>query len=574
MAGLLDFFGNGWEDPKSNAVMALAGGLLDGDFAGGMKGYSQVMAGAGDAKMKRLMQEAQIAKYGADTEMDKQKLSLSQAKEKRDAEFETMLNAALKSRQLGGVATPNMPVTGSQDGGSQVGGQGAMSGGGQSYNDPFAGVNPMAMMLDMRNNGGKKMGDWVNDRTAPKWENINGNMVNTNAPNFQGGFQAGMKASDNGQMSMWQPDGQGGLIVGAPRGALDTYSAYRNADEAAKSKFGTTTITTPGGGTSLVTNDTLLNMARGNQPAPMQRPAAAGSEAQIIANAMGGLNGLPMTARGGTVSMKSTPSEMDKPRIFQDAFQAASQQFANAQKLGDIPAMNRAQSDMREIQKELGGNRPQSLAPNQAPQSAPSFGLPLQSQQEKDRMAAENDAYKAKLVDTAKADVARESTKTAEKKQYNQFSTGIDRAIDLLKQNPTASGIGAMADTGLGFIGQSTKSGDTANQLNALSGWLTANVPRMEGPQSNFDVENYKLMAGAVGDRTKPISTRLAAAEEVKKLQEKYADINRGGEPKKQESKNIIDSLPAANTSNRGQRIRDTTTGKILKSNGISWVAE
>jgi hypothetical protein len=392
MAGLLDFFGNGWDDPKSNAVMALAGGLLDGDFAGGMKGYAGVMAGAKDAQLKRAMQQAQIDKYGADTEIDKQKLSLSQGKEKRDNDFESMMMDSIKKRLGGGVAMPNMPVTGS--GGNQ-GGQGTPNSG-QSFEDPFAGVNPMAMMLDMRNNSGKKIGDWVNDRTAPKWENINGNMVNTNAPNFTGGFQSGFKAADNGQVTMFHPDGQGGLVVGAPKGALDTYSAFRNADEAAKSRTSLTTITRPDGTTSLMPNDLVLREARGQSQQPMQqapmqsRPAAAGSEAQIIANGMGGLNGLPTVARGGNVSFKSTPQEMDKPRILQDAFADASARFEAAQKVGDTASMRRAQSDVESIRSEFSKiGRPQSLAPNQAPntapQSAPSFGLELQSQAGKDQ---------------------------------------------------------------------------------------------------------------------------------------------------------------------------------------------
>ena len=37
---------------------------------------------------------------------------------------------------------------------------------------------------------------------------------------------------------------------------------------------------------------------------------------------------------------------------------------------------------------------------------------------------------------------------------------------------------------------------------------------------------------------------------------------------------NVFDALPTANASNKGQRIRDTTTGKILRSNGMQWKEE
>lgn len=45
------------------------------------------------------------------------------------------------------------------------------------------------------------------------------------------------------------------------------------------------------------------------------------------------------------------------------------------------------------------------------------------------------------------------------------------------------------------------------------------------------------------------------------------------GEENKQKP-NLLDSLPTPNASNKGQRIRDTTTGKILRSNGMQWKEE
>jgi hypothetical protein len=51
----------------------------------------------------------------------------------------------------------------------------------------------------------------------------------------------------------------------------------------------------------------------------------------------------------------------------------------------------------------------------------------------------------------------------------------------------------------------------------------------MEGPQSNIDVENYKTMAARVGDRTLPVSVRLASLASLEQLQDKYAALNGGG---------------------------------------------
>lgn len=110
----------------------------------------------------------------------------------------------------------------------------------------------------------------------------------------------------------------------------------------------------------------------------------------------------------------------------------------------------------------------------------------------------------------------------------------IAQAEKLLEKNPTGSYAGAMVDTLGRTVGISSESAKTAAQLKAVSGWLVANVPRMEGPQSNFDVQNYQQMAGAIGDETRPVAERVAALEEVKKLQEKYRQFNQdktGGSP-------------------------------------------
>ena len=386
MAG---FFGDSWEDPKSQAIMALAGGLMGGDWKKGLLDYGSTMSASKEVDFKKKLQQAQMDKYAADTDLDKQKLLIEQGKAKRTGEMDAMLMGLLGGREAP-VATPNMQVTGMPESGTSPTGV-------QGRANPFAGVDKTALMLDYMQNGGKNMGGWVNDATKPKWENINGNLVNTNAQGFTGGFQAGMKASDNGQVSMWQPDGQGGITVGAPRGALDTFRAYKNVEAGVKNNNETTDYIPPGGNPIRMTKQQELGLINGGQP-PQPRPmpapmgqrsqAPAGSEASIIANGIGGLNGLPKTAPGGNVSFKSTPAEMDSSRIWQGALSEATDSFVLAQKSGDTKGMQRAQSDIDGIRREIGGGRP-SLAPTQA--SAPSFGLPLQPQQEKDNAKIVNE---------------------------------------------------------------------------------------------------------------------------------------------------------------------------------------
>lgn len=164
-------------------------------------------------------------------------------------------------------------------------------------------------------------------------------------------------------------------------------------------------------------------------------------------------------------------------------------------------------ADKAALQREIG--RLQMQSPGAVP------GIPLQSK-----------AEETAAVDTAKAGVVRDTSKLADTKRGSEMYANANRALELLQSGPTSSGIGALMDKGAGLFGQSTKGGDIASRLETLSGWMTSAVPRMEGPQSNIDVQNYAVMAGRVGDRTLPLSTRVEAAKEVIKLQEKYAHLN------------------------------------------------
>ena len=62
--------------------------------------------------------------------------------------------------------------------------------------------------------------------------------------------------------------------------------------------------------------------------------------------------------------------------------------------------------------------------------------------------------------------------------------------------------------------------------LKTIAGQMTAMQPRMEGPQSNIDVEMYKQMAGDVANEALPTPVRLAALDQIERLQKKYANPN------------------------------------------------
>lgn len=118
--------------------------------------------------------------------------------------------------------------------------------------------------------------------------------------------------------------------------------------------------------------------------------------------------------------------------------------------------------------------------------------------------------------------LGKDSTVAKNSAMANQLVGMIPLAKQLLNSGATSSGAGALVDKAMAFTGTSTVGSDSATALETLGGWMTSNVPRFEGPQSDKDTETYKIMAGLVGDRTKPIGTRMKALDTMQTLMQPY----------------------------------------------------
>lgn len=375
-----------------------------------------------------------------------------------------------------------------------------------------------ALITDYFSNGGKGIADMIYKRGTPDMQVAGNYAYDKNS--LKPGFMPSLNISQDGKSSLVQVGPDGMPAVSAPRGAVDTFSAYQGAQAAFKPiKF--------------------YN--------PQTQREEFSSEGAVV-NPMAGQRGNVQSAgysggdRAGAnaESIRMIQSELSKP----------------GNSPSDIAGMQR---EIQRLQMQGGG----------APQSGNVAAGPSATE------AATAKANEARMVDTAKADVVRDTGKTAEGKRAAQVSQISGLAAQLLDQGPTASGVGSLVDSAANFVGQPLKGGTKAQQLEALSGWLVSNVPRMEGPQSNADVLNYQTMAGRVGDRTLPVEARKAALGTLMELQRKYAET--GAEttaPNPAKPAKVLDTLPTANASNKGQRIRDTTTGKVLVSNGLQWKEE
>lgn len=103
----------------------------------------------------------------------------------------------------------------------------------------------------------------------------------------------------------------------------------------------------------------------------------------------------------------------------------------------------------------------------------------------------------------------------------SQTNEIIQEAKKILPQ--ATSGIFQRGVSGSASLaGISTSMDQADRQLQILGGKLTSSVPRFEGPQSNYDVEMYKKMAGDIANPNVPYKSRLAALGEIEKLNNKY----------------------------------------------------
>lgn len=134
--------------------------------------------------------------------------------------------------------------------------------------------------------------------------------------------------------------------------------------------------------------------------------------------------------------------------------------------------------------------------------------------------ALAQEAGKAQV--SAQADANR--LQTTRSRDANTALDLLDDAQAILNSGATGSLIGAGADRLAGAFGRSTQGAQATAALQTIAGQLTSKMPRMEGPQSDRDVQLYKQMAGDLANDTLPVQTRLAALEQIRSLNRKYAN--------------------------------------------------
>jgi hypothetical protein len=95
---------------------------------------------------------------------------------------------------------------------------------------------------------------------------------------------------------------------------------------------------------------------------------------------------------------------------------------------------------------------------------------------------------------------------------------------DPLIDAATGSMVGAGRDKLAAAFGVAPTGAQAIAQLQVLQASLMTSMPRMEGPQSDKDVELYRQAAGQLGDPNIPAPIKKAAVKTIRALQQKYVE--------------------------------------------------
>lgn len=178
--------------------------------------------------------------------------------------------------------------------------------------------------------------------------------------------------------------------------------------------------------------------------------------------------------------------------------------------------------------------RPPSYAPQQPSAAIQNYeylrNLPPAEQERflsTQRANATPEIARATAEATAGGKAAAERQAEIDKKIGNMANMGdaLDMAV-LLVPAATGSLMGAAADRTAAAFGFTLSGAEATASLRVLASKVLENVPRMEGPQSDKDVQMYREAAGQLGDPTVTRGEKMAAIRTIRQLIAKYSARN------------------------------------------------
>ena len=151
-------------------------------------------------------------------------------------------------------------------------------------------------------------------------------------------------------------------------------------------------------------------------------------------------------------------------------------------------------------------------------------------------------------------------------KEGGIVSTG-NNALSNAAARLGSSGVGQLVGSAVGTEAQSARDSIEMTRPLLLASIMKATGMSAKQMDSNAEL---KLWLATATDPTKGLGANLEALNRIEKM---YGS-GKALQSADQKKPSVISSLPTPNASNRGQRVRDTVTGKILVSNGLQWKEE
>lgn len=260
---------------------------------------------------------------------------------------------------------------------------------------------------------------------------------------------------------------------------------------------------------------------------------------------------LPIYAEGRNIpSLRDSLAKAFDDALIQEPIRAENRQFkaeeaAENRQFKAEEARARAEERLQELRHRLEDRKLDRDSREQLAREARDLQRTIAAQASADRRyAVDTNAQLRRDLDAAVAKATGKAAKADE--AAAKRATSADEALDLLdaaeKLLPSATNsyLGYGVDQAARAFGKSTEGSKATAALQTIGGQLVAKMPRMEGPQSNYDVQLYQQMAGRLDDPTVPLGDRQAALKTLRALNQKYAGRS-GATPRGPQVGTVVD---------------------------------
>lgn len=159
--------------------------------------------------------------------------------------------------------------------------------------------------------------------------------------------------------------------------------------------------------------------------------------------------------------------------------------------------------------------------------------------------------------------------------KYTQLNEGggivndKDGALGNIGARIASTGLGQAVGGAVGTRNQTSRDNIAMTRPLLLQAIMKATGMSAKQMDSNAEL---KLYLATATDPTRGYQANMDALQRIEELYGGGKKDTQPTEPAKQApAANLMEKLPTANASNKGKKIRDTTTGKVLVSNGMTW---